>query len=117
MTTNYLFLVLFACGVNTTAGLLTYWLTRGWQTSKPRFVIVAVAALAAGIAREAFSILLNLLTIGQVALHGYGWGGLGHYVLLPLIRAGFSALLALPAALAVSAILRRSRLFNRDHAA
>ena len=116
MTTNYLFLVLSAYGVITTAGLLTYWLTRRWQTSKPQFVIVAVAALATGAAWEAFSVALNLLTIGQVALHAYGWGGFGHYVLLPLIRAGFTAALALPAAIAVSAILRRSGISTRDDA-
>ena len=115
MTTNYLFLVLSAYGVITTAGVLTYWLTRRWQTSKPQFIVVAAAVLVTGVAWEAFSMALNLLNIGQVSLHAYGWGGIGHYLLLPLIRAGFTAALALPAALAISVILRRSRLTNRDH--
>jgi hypothetical protein len=53
---------------------------------------------------EAFFGVLSIFALGPYALHSYGFN-----ILLPLIRIAFTAILALPPALVVPALLRHTR--------
>ena len=104
MNTQFLLTITSLYAIIATSAFCAFWLSRHWHSTQARRFTPAVASIVTAIAWEAFSGALSIFALGPYAIHSYGFA-----ILLPLFRTTFTAMLAFPPALAVTALLKHTR--------
>ena len=104
MNAQFLLTVTSLYAIIATSAFCAFWLSRHWHSTQARRFTPVIASLMTAIAWEAFFGVLGIFALGPYALHSYGFA-----FLLPFFRTGFTAILAFPPALAVTALLKRTR--------
>ncbi len=105
---QFFLLVTSLYAIIATSGLCTFWLSRRWHSTPARRFVPAVASVVTAMVWEALFVMLSVFALGPYASHSYGFTSVG-VILLPLARFAFTAILALPAALGVAALLKHTK--------
>jgi hypothetical protein len=108
MNAQFLFLVASLYAIIATSALCAFWLSRRWHSTPARRFAPAVASVVTAIVWEALFSMLGAFALGPYAVHSYGFTSMG-VLLLPLFRTAFTAILALPAALGVTVLLKHTK--------